>query len=1243
MKKLKEFREVFLIALVISLCFASCKQPQNDKKAESITVTVKKDVHVESVTNSFSLDKGTRLGFSQLKNKISVKFEAGYELAKITLNTADGEEITDVSPHTFDKDTTIFICSQKEGVNEKLELKELEVDGKSINIADIMDAGKTKKEKISIEAKASPADVKVEFEPSLDKDNFWKLEAGKQSLKIKIKKESNTKEYTLNVEKLEADVPLLKKITVGEKSKEGAEITEEMAFTAPQNVSEIQVKTETDPENAIVAFEPILTDGKLTLSTDETTLKVKVGTAPRISKYTVKVKKLVNPSKLINALFIAGGKIQGVQPQASKALREQILNGNKDVTLELNGTIAEITAGSSLKKWKYFKINGKECNFFSAPGLGLTSATFEDIPLPEKGQTIDVKIEVGDEKDEAVLDFKIKRLNETVDVPIDNLIIAGRTAITDPRAFINLANGSKPAFTGYEPTVVELQTKSDVLKTVTINSSSEEIKTKDNEEKKIWYIEKKIEGVSPQGKDILIVIEPKDTENYHTITWSFHLNYTASIPMTVEYKINGKDKFDLDPSFDDGINNNTNPLVEINGNFLNLKLSCGARVKNVKINDETIECENLKADGEFYNLLHSIPIDVSEKNIDITITPYYEGTYNIKKMKFRVKSNGNNENISPYFAEISGDKNLPKDSFKDKLTDGSNPLHQIYGNLAKMVITFTEYEAEFLCKEVKIDNEKFAIKKTVDLLGLVTCKVEKTISVSETTPRNVKIEFVANEGKAENLTWKFQLQGGGTLPSIPQSRMRKFTINGVGYLDNPLPKEFTSHLTDGKNPLHQFDGKKATIELGCYDAKLIEKIEFMMDGEKKADVAPIKQGYLHYSKYTFEINDLQEHLIKLTVYPQDKATYSPLIYSFKLQSTGKKVPLSPITARVGGVIQKSGYKATIKAESVTISVEAESNIIAEVTIGEKEKNEEVCQVEEKTLITGKKIWEAKRDVSLLDNDGNAIEKVFRVIVKPIDTEGYREATYEYIIKGTKVPKDNAEFVFTPKKVPDIRNVIEWKSQTLESKLADDYGVTAVKLVAYTVSSKAKVKYQIIDLNDQPIEGFPENEMANNKGTHTSEKITMFENKPTKIKVWVIAEDGHTTDNKKGLWLFTYNPVPLTWGYEDHEKGAKYTTKAYDTIEIDKTKIGADKKIYLVFAPWNEKSGYTILNEGLPSFQTDCIKLEALGKWQQYYKTSIDVSSLISEPPTQSELEAIFKLQKKGIECINYKIKIKVKS
>ncbi len=1244
MKKLRNgFRKFFLIAMILSLIFASCRHPSNeDSKKENITVTVKKGSFIKNALENFSLEKGSKLGFTELKEKLTVlELDSNCELSKITLDASNGEEITDTNPHVFNEDTTIFISALPKGVASKLELVSLKVDGKKLDIADVMDAGKTKKDQVLLEVKASPADAKVEYDPAIE-GNLWKLENGKKSLKIKVKKENETKEYTLNIERINSDYSILKKLIVDRKTKEGVEIKEEMNFTVAQDANEVEVVAETDPDNATIIYEPNLTNGKLNLSGKETILTIKVGTTPKVLTYKVKVKKLVAPIKLVDVLFIAGGKIQGVQPQAPKALREQILNGDKDVLLELKGKTVEITAGSSQKKWKYFRINGKDCEFFPAQGLGLVSATFDDISLLEKGQIVDVKIEVGDEKDEAELNFKIKRLNETVDVPIDNLIIAGRSAITEPKSFINLSNGSKPQFTGYEPTIVELQTKKDVLKTVTINNSSEEIKIKSDGANTIWYIEKKEEGIAPEGKDVTITATPIDTESYHPITWILHLNYTASIPMIMEYKINGKDKYDLDPSFDEGINNNTNPLIEINGRFLNLKLSCGARLKTVKINDETIECENTKAEGEFYNVLHSIPIDVAEKDIDVTITPYYEGSYNIAKMKFRAKSNGNAETLSPYFAEISGDKNLPKASFKDKLSDGSNPFHQIYGNMAKMVITFTEYEAEFLCKEVKIDGEKIIIKKSVDLLGLVTYKIEKNISVSETTPKNIKIEFIANEGKAENLTWTFQLQGGGTLPSIPQSRMRKFTINGIGYLDHPLPKEFTDHLTDGKNPLHEFDGKKATVELGCYDAKLIEKIEFMIDGEKKADVVPKKQGYIYSSTHTFEINDLEEHLVKLTVYPQDKAAYSSLIYSFKLKRTGKKVPIEPITIRVGGVIQKSGYKAILKAESIVISVEAESNIIAEVTIGEKEKDEVVCPVEEKTLITGKKIWEAQRDVSLLDNDENAVEKIFRIIVKPIDTEGYRETTCEYTIKGTKIPKNNAEFVYTNKKVPDIRSINDW-IPSLESKFSDDYGVKAVKLIAYTVSPKAKVKYQIIDLDDKPIEGFPENEMTNDKGTHTLEKINMFGNKPTRIKLWVIAEDGHTTDDKKGLWKFTYNPVPLTWGYENHEKGAKYTTKAYDTIEIDKAKVGADKKIYLVFATWNEKNGYTILNEGLPSFQTDCVKLETLGRYQQYYKTSIDVSTLVSEPSTQNELEAVFKLQKKGIECINYRVKIKLRS
>ena len=191
MKKLKRgFRKFFLIATVISLIFASCKQPveEGKGKTDKVIITVKKDAYVVKAPDSLSVDKGSKLTFDQLKDKMSLKFEASYELSKITLNDASGAEITNATPYVFNADTTIYLSSGKQNL-EKVRLAKLEVAGKSIEIADVMDAGKHKEDKVSLEAKAIPGDAVVEFDQDV-KDGFLRLEVGKKNLKIKGKKGS---------------------------------------------------------------------------------------------------------------------------------------------------------------------------------------------------------------------------------------------------------------------------------------------------------------------------------------------------------------------------------------------------------------------------------------------------------------------------------------------------------------------------------------------------------------------------------------------------------------------------------------------------------------------------------------------------------------------------------------------------------------------------------------------------------------------------------------------------------------------------------------------------------------------------------------------------------------------------------------------------------------------------------------------------------------------------------------------
>jgi len=1242
MRKLKEgFRKVFLTAMVISLCFASCKQPQNDSKVENITVAVQKGPHVKKALASFTLEKGSKLGFTEIKKKLNVlELDTNCELSKISLNNDSGKEITDSSPHVFNENTTIFISASPKGEPTLPQLLELKVDEKNISVADIMDAGKTKKEKVLIEAKASPADATIDYEPALV-DGFWKLILGKDNqLKIKVKKGSGSKEYTLNIERLDADAPILKKLTVGKKTKEGAEITREMMFTAFQDANEVDVKAETDPEDAPITFSPALSNGKLTLSGDETTLTITVGVAPKTNTYTVKVKRLLPGSDFVNALFIYGGRKQGVATDVEKTEIDKVLSNKKDVVLEVAGPKATILAASKLKKWTSFKINGVAFQPF--PYQSFTSASLAHLMLPAKGEELDVKIEIEDITGVGEFNFKIKRTNETVDVPVDKLYIREKNVLV-PKIFAALHDENRtPRFEGAEPSRIEIVSNENAMKSSKINGTNYDnvIQKTDENNKPIWIIEGSVSGVQPSGKDVTLVVEPIDTDSYHSITWTFRLDYKAAEVIGFEYEINGINHYYLPPKFVQGIKSGDNPLIELKANFLNIKLSCGGRVANVKINEDEIQGDKLVATGLNYVLTHSIPIDTTEKQIDIQINPADLSVHKPVSFRFKATGDGTVEKIKPTFEEISGDKNLPKATFLDKLVGTEKPLYQTAFETADIIIDLSKYSYEFLCKEVKINGEKTEITVVKRLLGSFY-KIKKSIPVDKTTPTDVKIEFIANEGKADNLTWQFQVQGGGIAPSLPQKSITIFKINDAGSYYKPLPKEFIDHLTDGKNPIYEFDGKKALVEVGSYNTELIENVIFKLDDAKKHEMAPAKYGYTYTAKYEFKVPDTEPHNVELIIKPKDKR-YSELIYKFRLKSSGNKIPL-PIVFGIDGVIQKNGYKTKLKVESVQLSVQAQSDLMLEVSIGE-EGYEEKCDITSFKASGGKTVWEAKKDVYLLDISGNVVEKTFVIKVKPKNAEDYEETVCRYILTGTKIPNDNAEFVWSTDGYARVLSHIEWMAGLENNQYIDDYGVKAVTLKAYTISSRAKVKYQIVDMEDKPIAGQEEKVMTNTSAVHKSEKIELFKDKPTRIKAWVIAADGTTTNGEKGVWRMTYNFVPLAWEYEnkgDKGKGAEYKKVVYDLIEIEKDKVtDPSKKIYLVFAPWQQADGYGVINDSLPQEQTPFINIGYMGEAQEYYKTTVDVSKLLDD--SVQELKATLKMKKNGIDCLTYNVKIKVK-
>lgn len=89
------------------------------------------------------------------------------------------------------------------------------------------------------------------------------------------------------------------------------------------------------------------------------------------------------------------------------------------------------------------------------------------------------------------------------------------------------------------------------------------------------------------------------------------------------YEINGIKEHKLSLEFRKGFKDGSNPLLQLDSNFLNMKLVFNGEIEHVKINEKIINGDELKQDYEDYILLYSLPITKDEKEISIKVVPSY--------------------------------------------------------------------------------------------------------------------------------------------------------------------------------------------------------------------------------------------------------------------------------------------------------------------------------------------------------------------------------------------------------------------------------------------------------------------------------------------------------------------------------------------------------------------------------------------------------------------------------------------
>jgi len=728
-----------------------------------------------------------------------------------------------------------------------------------------------------------------------------------------------------------------------------------------------------------------------------------------------------------------------------------------------------------------------------------------------------------------------------------------------------------------------------------------------------------------------------------------HNEYTAvlkrkgveSIP--VSYTINGKGPDAYGVYFGYEIDKDKNPTAHLDSKKCNLKLTGTPKddVKDVEINGTKLDGDKIVRNEQGWSCLHSIDVGTTATQITVVVNPTDTTKFVGKTIKFQAIGTQDLPKVDPKFEEISGEVNLPQKAFLDKLTnDSDHPEYQVEGNTAKVVISISAYENEQLCKEIKIDDETIELKPLNSWSGRI--KAEKEIPVTSEN-KLVKVEFIPKDGNSSNLVWKFNLKTGGKKPTIPK-KFVLFAVNHKGTPAYPWEAGFYDKLLEKESaPLITYDGNTAFCQVATYSTyqDLVDEVEFRLEDELKKKAPLKKDGAYLAEGLEWEFSDDQIYNASVTILPKDTTKYSSLTYYFKLQKSGRKHS-APLNFLIDGAHKNSGTKMTLENDFVEIAVQCEDKyvdnaIVEKVEIGLENQLVE-CEVKKLTNDSNVTYWHAKRELENLPN-AQMSKVLIKVTLK--DNDKYdREQTCMYELTANKVPEYNASFAIRNGR-PIVYRTINWKAEFADNYMVDDYGAESVDFETLTVSHKAKVMYAFVDaVTNEILEGETPKEMTKKGNSHIAERIMLFTDKPSKIKAWVIAEDGISTDEKLGVWYRTLNPVPLCWSYHKKDNGAEYTTKTYNVIKINKNAVQADKKIHLLYYVWRQRDGYAVDSSDLPAEQE---AFQSLGEidYQEYFRTSVDVSALVSDPPTKDEVEAVIKLKKNNKLALTYKVKIKL--
>lgn len=1292
---------------------------KKDSKTKEYTLKVKRvsedeplltELKVDGVSISPKEEPEVMTVDPTTKDKVKVEYAANEGSAVTTTpSIASGSEWT----LAYGENTLKFVVTKGSKtrnytlkITRPVELKTVKVDGNSITpIADEMTATETEKEEVPVEFTTDPADATLTFDPTnaikdydaTSKSGKWALALGLNTLKVKVVKDTGSKEYTLKITRNVA-APKLTSLVVGPHTKDVAGIvtsdvgTIEVPVPTQFDGVEYAVTTTTDTAGATVTWDPALENDK-----------IKFGNVKYISdltkEYTVTVAKdgkessyKVKAMMMTNAAGFFAGRIKGKDTSADLENIRKILK-HEDVTLTQAGAESLVIFVSQLAQWQVAYYNRENVKVDLPPGTRFKGMGRKSLTLPlAKGKSLLKDEELADNEIEVVVSnseweevseggvvkyykakepwlatevfkFKIAQSNEKADAFIEKVLLNDKNIADeekDPEAFTNLFATELAEFDSGKKANVAIELSKAVQK-VTINSTdineADLVASGDNFIAKKEGIVVNEDGTTPTLVTIVVTPKAEDVA-YGETTMKFNLTYKVPPKFYPRsYTINEVGYYSLPATFREALVEDGNPSYTVKANHLGMNLTFAKKPKKVEMDiagtkttaEGTAIVENKTKYGTTYSVNIGGTVNNNEQQVTLTFTPDDEGAFSEGQWKFKVTGTNDKPAIDPTFTKIGKDENLTE-AFLNAIKTGTAPdnEYQLPGTTAEaeLVISLTEYTHDFLLDKiemtvddanVEITDENFKLNKGFFSSGWV---LKEKINGITAAGKEVKIKFAAKSGVADDVTWTFKLKTGGELPLVPDGKV-SLGIAGYGGSGTPFTEEFVAGLATPNNPpTIELYGKDVKVFFRTYYDEYLKEASFKIDDKEAATATASESGYAVQAEHIFEgVSKDGEHTIVAKFEPTS-ADYKGREYKFKVKILDDLPMPEKYIFGLDGKIRPNEYKATLDKDFATLIFQSSEDLVAEVKMG-KEGSTEVVEVKALVDGYGRPFWQATKDIDGLQTnlDSNILHDKWVIEVKPKDDTKYASVKCTFNLKGKDIDANNAAFVESSGS-PKVYAKVEWKDGIpTDKRYLDDYGAKAVNFTAYTMSKTSTVKGKKVHaLKNTDMMG--ETEVAFNREGTTREvkgKVEAYTDKPSRMKVWCIGADGTTLDKAKGVYNININPIPLYWSYKKIAS-AEDGDAAYAAIEVKRSKIKKNK-VYMLFAPWKEDFGFVVDTNAVEEKQAKIEKIGSLGRYQDVFRTSLDVEGMNANDTKPIKFRIVHK--ESNTEAIVYKVMVKV--